>query len=63
MKRSIPIEELELLAAQWSAWAKARLLEHHESPDTQTKENSFTAAGLLSAAEDLRTLIREITVG
>ena len=63
MKRSIPITELEQLAASWEGWANTRIEEHKQAPTPETERNYSTAAGQISAAQDLRGLIREIQTG
>ena len=61
--RSIYIADLERLATSWEGWANARIEEHKAAPDEYTTRNERTAAGQLSAAQDLRALIRECQTG
>lgn len=54
--KSIKIKELEKLANSWESYANARLEEHKQKKNW---DNYYCAAGLLSAAEDLRRVIKE----
>jgi hypothetical protein len=50
-KRSIPITELEKLAASWEGWANTRLEEHKQAPTPKTCADS--SARSRPAAEPL----------
>lgn len=56
MKKSIKIKELEKLIQSWKGWANARLEEHKAEKNWN---NYYSAAGLLTAAEDLEKVIKE----
>lgn len=55
MIKSIKTKELIALAQSWEAWANLRLEEHKLDAHWG---NYYAAAGLLTAAEQLRELIR-----
>lgn len=55
MIKSIKIEELEKLIICWEGWANLRLEEHKTDANWG---NYYSAAGLLTAAEDLKELIK-----
>jgi hypothetical protein len=55
MIKSIKTKELNALIRSWEAWAEGRLAEHKIEPNWN---NYYSAAGLLTAAEELKKVIR-----
>jgi hypothetical protein len=55
MIKSIKTKELIRLAESWEGWANTRLKEHEIEKNWN---NYYSAAGLLTAAEDLKNLIK-----
>jgi hypothetical protein len=55
MIKSIKTKELLKLAESWEGWANARLEEHKIEKNW---DNYYSAAGLLTAADELKDLIK-----
>jgi hypothetical protein len=55
MIKSVKTKELIRLAESWEGWANARLEEHKIEKNW---DNYYSAAGLLTAVEDLKNLIK-----
>ena len=55
-RKSIKIKELEKLISSWERWADARIEEHKQEKNW---DNYYSAAGLYTAAEDLRDVIKQ----
>ena len=56
MIKSIKTKELEKLIKSWEGWANARL---EDQKVEKNYDNYYCAAGLLTAAEDLKKVIKE----
>jgi len=63
MIRSIKIKELEELATTWESWAHERVKEYNADRTNNSRDNYYCAAGMFTAAEELRKLIKETTIG